>query len=61
MVQIGQHEGSTVIWKIQFHCPGDIGKRTVAFVPIEQISLSAAPRRIGADELIDRIPSLLIL
>ena len=60
MIEVGQREGAAILQKIQLHCAGDIGKCSVAIVRVKDIAFVAAPGAVGADQFVDRVPSLFV-
>ena len=60
MIEIGESEGAAIFEEVESHRAGDIGERSVPIVRVENISLETAPGTVGADEFVDRVPSLLV-
>jgi hypothetical protein len=60
VIEIGQRERSPVLQKIQPYRARNVGESSVAVVRIEHVALVAAPGVIGANQLIDHLPALLI-
>ena len=61
VIEIGQGERAAVFQKIEIHGAGNIGKCSVAIVRVEDVALVAAPGVVGADQFIDRVPSLFVI
>src|SRR5438874_3416983 len=59
-VEIGKRERAAIVRQVQAHRAGNIRKRAVAIVYIEDISFISAPGGVGSDQLINRVPALLI-
>src|ERR1700682_2207580 len=61
MIEIRQGERPAILEKVQPHHTGNIGKRSIPIVRVEDIALEATPRAIGADEFVDGVPSLFVI
>src|ERR1700692_761548 len=61
MIKVRKREGAAVFHKIQTDCARNIRESAVAVIRVKDIALVAAPRAIGANQLVDRAPSLFIL
>ena len=61
LIEVRQRERAAVFEKIEIHGTGDIGKRSIAIVRVEDVSLVAAPGVVGADQFIDGVPPLLVI
>ena len=61
VIEIGEGERAPVFEKVQTHDARDIGKCSIAVVGVENIALVAAPGAVGADQFVDRAPSLFVI
>ena len=53
MIEVGQRERPAVLQEIETNRAGNIGKRAIAIVRVEDVALVAAPGVVGADEFVD--------
>src|SRR5258708_16401292 len=61
MIEICESKRAPIFQEVQPDHARDIGKRSVAIVHVENIPLIPAPATIGADQLINRAPSLFVV
>src|SRR5215469_610490 len=61
LVQVGERKGAAVFQKVQTDGPRNFRKCPVAIVSIENVALVAVPGTVRANELVDSVPSLLVL
>ena len=61
MIEVGQGERAAVLQEIEIHRAGNIGKCSIAIVGVKDVALVAAPGVVGADQLVDGVPSLFVI
>src|ERR1700674_264372 len=61
MIEVRQRKRTSIFQKVESYHARNIGERSVAIVRVENISLVTAPRAIGADQFVNRAPSLLVI
>src|SRR6267143_1347671 len=61
LVQVGECKRATVVKKIQSNCARDFRERAVVIIRVENIPLTTTPGVVRPDQLIDGVPSLLVL
>ena len=61
VIEISQCKRPAIFDEIETHRAGDIGECSIAIVGVENIALVTAPGAIGANQFVDRIPSLLVV
>src|SRR5271166_5325455 len=60
VIEIGKNKSAAVLNKIQTGGTGNLGKCSVAIVCEHHISCIAMPGVVGSNQLVDRIPSMLV-
>src|SRR5258708_28468681 len=60
MIEICERKRAPIFQEVQPDHARDIGKRSVAIVYVENIPLVTAPTTIGANQLVNRAPSLFV-
>ena len=61
MIEVRKRKRPAVLEKVETHGTGNVGERSIVVVRIENISLEAAPCAVGANEFVNRVPSLFVI
>src|ERR1700733_393812 len=61
VIEVGEGKRSSILHEVHADRGGDIGERSISIIGVKNIPFVAAPCSVGTNQLVDRIPALLVL